>query len=149
MQTLFDTDAYRSIITRINALTPTSPRQWGKMDPAQMLAHCVVGFEFATGDRRGKQALIGKLLARFVRAGIRGDKPVGKNSPTDKAFIMDTPHDFQVEKERLLAILARFHQGGRAKVTSDAHVFFGKLSADEWSRLMLRHVDHHLKQFGA
>ena len=28
------------------------------------------------------------------------------------------------------------------------HSFFGRLSGDEWGRLMYKHLDHHLRQFG-
>jgi len=27
--------------------------------------------------------------------------------------------------------------------------FFGKLSGKEWGELMYKHIDHHLRQFGA
>ena len=29
------------------------------------------------------------------------------------------------------------------------HAFFGKLTGEEWGRLMHKHIDHHLRQFGA
>jgi hypothetical protein len=28
------------VISRIDKLQPSSPKQWGKMDVAQMMAHC-------------------------------------------------------------------------------------------------------------
>lgn len=37
---LFDPAVKQEILDRINKLTPQSQRQWGKMDVAQMLAHC-------------------------------------------------------------------------------------------------------------
>ena len=36
----------------------------GKMNAAQMLAHCAVAMEMACGDRQKKQALLGKLSRR-------------------------------------------------------------------------------------
>ena len=67
MQTLFDPAARKAIADRLAALPPTAARQWGKMDVAQMLAHCSAALEVGTGDRPRKQALIGKVLAPFVR----------------------------------------------------------------------------------
>ena len=32
---------------------------------------------------------------------------------------------------------------------SHPHTFFGSLTADEWSLLMYKHLDHHLTQFSA
>jgi hypothetical protein len=34
-----------SVIARINALTPITTPQWGKMNVSQMLAHCCVSYE--------------------------------------------------------------------------------------------------------
>ncbi|WP_424351099.1 DUF1569 domain-containing protein [Lutimonas sp.] len=28
------------------------------------------------------------------------------------------------------------------------HPFFGELNREEWARLVYKHLDHHLKQFG-
>lgn len=42
---IFAKDVSDDVIARINKLTPDSERQWGKMDVAQMLAHCCVSYE--------------------------------------------------------------------------------------------------------
>jgi Protein of unknown function (DUF1569) len=33
--------------------------------------------------------------------------------------------------------------------TTHPHSFFGRMTADEWAILMYKHLDHHLRQFGA
>mgnify|MGYP001794749648 CR=1 FL=1 len=30
-----------------------------------------------------------------------------------------------------------------------AHAFFGRMPGQEWAILMYKHLDHHLRQFGA
>ncbi|MCW3083037.1 MAG: hypothetical protein JWP12_403 [Bacteroidetes bacterium] len=40
MESLFNPADNQKIITRINSVTPESKAQWGKMNAAQMLAHC-------------------------------------------------------------------------------------------------------------
>ena len=40
VKNLFDQQAYEEIMTRLQNLSSTSERQWGKMTAAQMLAHC-------------------------------------------------------------------------------------------------------------
>src|ERR1700690_1468090 len=40
MKTLFEQEGAQEVIARIDSLQPTSTRQWGKMDVAQMMAHC-------------------------------------------------------------------------------------------------------------
>ena len=48
MKNLFESDTVNEILSRIDKLQPASPRQWGKMDSAQMLAHCSAAMAMAT-----------------------------------------------------------------------------------------------------
>src|SRR5690242_7542412 len=86
MQNLFDAEDRDRILRRLSTLELSSPRQWGKMNPAQMLAHCAIALEVPCGDRVKKQALIGRVLAPFVRSSVLGEKPFGHNAPTDPEF---------------------------------------------------------------
>ena len=56
--------------------------------------------------------------------------------------------DFAAERKRLSAVVERFATAGPSACTTHPHTFFGHLTADEWARLMYKHIDHHLKQFG-
>jgi hypothetical protein len=62
MRTIFEPDATREIKERLSQLRPDSERQWGTMNPAQVLAHCSKGMEQATGDVLPPRMLIGRLL---------------------------------------------------------------------------------------
>jgi hypothetical protein len=148
MQTLFDSSDRQSILARVGALEPSLPRQWGKMNVPQMLAHCSAALETGTGDRPMKQALIGKILAPFITKTVLGEKPMRKNSPTDPTFVMNDERNFEVERERLKDLIQRFAAGGAPAAAKWTHSFFGKLSGEEWGRLMYKHLDHHLQQFG-
>ena len=88
MPSLFEPPTQKAIRDRLDALPASAARQWGKMDVAQMLAHCSAALEVGTGDRTRKQAFIGKVFAPFVRSSLLGEKPFGKNSPTDPTFIV-------------------------------------------------------------
>ncbi|MEO6326798.1 MAG: DUF1569 domain-containing protein [Thermoanaerobaculia bacterium] len=149
MHTIFDPADRKVILDRLAKLSPGSPRQWGKMNPGQMLAHCSAALETATGVRPMKQALIGKVLAPFVRAGVLGDKPFTKNSPTDPTFIVKDDRDFAAERVRLEKLLESFCQRGPEEAGKQTHSFFGKLTGAEWGRLAYKHLDHHLSQFNA
>ena len=50
--------------------------------------------------------------------------------------------------KRLCALIDRFSLGGAQGCTKHAHTFFGPLTPEEWARLMYKHLDHHLRQFG-
>jgi hypothetical protein len=120
------------------------------MDPGQMCAHCASALEVAAGDVPKRQAFIGKVLAPFVRKKlVRGPEPLSKNSPTDPSFVVSDRRDFAKEKARLAAIVARVGGAGADAADGRTHSFFGRLSGDEWGVLMYKHLDHHLRQFGA
>ena len=149
MRSLFEPADRTSILERLNALEPGSSRQWGRMNPAQMLAHCAAAIETATGDRPMKQAWIGRVLAPFVRSSVLGEKPFGRNGPTDPTFVVRDERDFVAERRRLIDLIDRFAQRGTEETSKAMHAFFGKLSGEEWGRLMYKHIDHHLRQFGS
>jgi len=148
MQSLFDSAAQKAISDRLSALPATAVRQWGKMDAAQMLAHCSAALEVGTGDRPRQQALIGKIFGPFVRSSLLGDKPFGKNSPTDPTFIVTDGRDFAREKDRLIGLVGRFCAGGASEAGKHIHSFLGRISGDQWGVMMHKHLDHHLRQFG-
>ena len=148
MRSLFDPADRKSISERLGALESSSSRKWGKMNAGQMLAHCSAALETSTGDRPMKQAFIGKVLAPFVRRTVLSEKPFGKNSPTDPTFVIRDERDFGAERKRLLDLINRFAQRGPAEAGKATHSFFGRLSGEEWGRLMYKHIDHHLQQFG-
>ena len=54
MKSVFSQTDTLEIINRINKLSPTSQRVWGKMGVAQMLAHCNVSYEMAYEDKHPK-----------------------------------------------------------------------------------------------
>ena len=45
MKSLFNTEILDEVVSRINLLNPQSQQQWGKMNVAQMLAHCKEAFK--------------------------------------------------------------------------------------------------------
>ncbi len=149
MQSLFDPPGRQSVLGRLERLQPEAPRQWGKMSAAQMLAHCSIAMEMATGVTPRKQKLIGKLLGPFVRSSLLGEKPFGRNSPTDPAFIVTEEKDFETEKQRLTGLVKTFCGSGPEKASASMHSFLGRLKGEEWGVMMFKHLDHHLRQFGA
>lgn len=148
MKDLFEPSTLNEIKERINKLKPTSQREWGKMDVAQMMGHCSATLEVATGEKSPPRLFIGRILGPLVKSSFTGEKPFGKNSPTDKSFIVADKRDFEKEKARLINLVTKFSTGGEAKCTTHPHSFFGKLTPKEWALGMYKHLDHHLRQFG-
>lgn len=149
METLFDDAARERILRRIESLRPDSPRGWGKMEVAQMLTHCALALEAATGDRPAKRSLIGRILGPFFRSALVGPKPFSKNAPTDPALVVSDKREFEREKQRVVADIEKFATAGPDAASCHLHAFLGRLTGDEWGRIMHKHLDHHLTQFGA
>ena len=148
MKTVFDAADLEALLRRIEALPATAPRQWGKMDPAQMLAHCANTLEAATGDLKIERNLLAKILGPLFRKAIVGPKPFSRNSPTHPKFVMSDPRDFAKEKARLVAGIRKFVERGPAAAAAVEHGFIGRISGEDWGRLVHKHCDHHLQQFG-
>lgn len=149
MKNLFEPEAVGEVLTRIDSLNAESPRQWGKMNVAQMLAHSSAALDMATGELILPRIFIGRLLAPFVKPIFTNEKPFSQNNPTDKKLVVADQRDFLREQEQLKLKVRQFHEGGEAKCTRHPHPFFGSLTPQEWSRGMYKHLDHHLRQFGA
>src|SRR5262245_30663564 len=144
MYNLFDFSERREIEQRLQRLQASSARQWGRMNPAQMLAHCAAAFEVACGDRPKSQALVGRVLSPLVRSSVLGVKPFRRNAPTDPDFVICTERNFADERQRLTTMIGRFYAKGPASAAVRVHSFFGRMSGEEWGRLMYKHLDHHL-----
>jgi Protein of unknown function (DUF1569) len=149
MKNLFQPEAMGEVISRIDKLQPTAARQWGKMDVAQMMAHCSAALDLASGRLVRPRLLIGRLIGPLARPVFTNDKPFSKNGPTDKKLVISDSRDFNREREQLKARVRQFHEGGEAQCTKHPHPFFGSLTPHEWSTGMYKHLDHHLRQFGA
>lgn len=133
---------------RLASLRADTHPQWGKMTCAQMLTHCQRPLRVAAGELELKRGLVGKLLGGWAKKKfVVGDAPFGRNSPTDPAFRVQDARDFDAERATLVDLVRRFGEQGVA--TRDPHPFFGPLTPQEWDRLMAKHLDHHLRQFGA
>lgn len=150
MKSLYEPAAANEIRTRLDALGATSERQWGKMNSAQMLAHCANAMETATGEVKLPRVFIGRVFGPLARKMVvNNEKPFSRNSPTAPNLVISDSRHFETEKQRLTQLINRFVDGGPSACTDHPHSFFGKLTADEWGRLMYKHLDHHLRQFGA
>jgi hypothetical protein len=148
MKSMFNTADNREIIERLNKLTPQTAPLWGKMTVAQMLAHCQQPLRVAVGEVKGTQSFIGRLFGGIAKKQLLADKPMKRNLPTDKTFLIKDDRDFNLEKEKLVQLVQKFGEAGPSVLTKDPHPFFGKLSAEEWDKLTWTHLHHHLQQFG-
>ncbi len=147
MESLFDPAENDLIIQRIQKLSPASQAQWGKMDIAQMLAHCQQPLLVAYGDLKIKGGIMSILFGGMVKRMLLKEGPYKHSMPTAKEFIITDKKEFEKEKKALIELIQRFSKQGPSGLRKDPHPFFGKLSSSEWDCMQWKHLDHHLRQF--
>ena len=149
MKNLFDPNAAQEVKERLEQLRPDSARLWGSMNAAQMAAHCSAGIQMAFGEVKPPRAFIGRVIGPLIKKKVVGDDaPLRRNSPTARELVMRDDRDLEKERTHLRGLIDRFVAGGPSGCTSHPHAFFGRMSPEEWSILMYKHLDHHLRQFG-
>lgn len=146
---IFTKDVSESIVQRINQLKPDTPAQWGKMNVAQMLAHCNVTYEMVYENKHPKPNFLMKLLLKsFVKKAVTNETPYRRNTKTAPAFVIKDTKDFETEKNRLISYVNKTQQLGEANFDRKASHSFGTLNKTEWNNMFYKHLDHHLNQFG-
>ena len=149
MKNIFQPNVTAEVIDRINKLNNTTAPQWGKMNVAQMLAHCSVTYEFVFDNKHKKpNAFAQFLLKAFVKGTVVSEKPYAKNSRTGPQFLIADERVFENEKSRLINFIQKTQQLGENHFDGKESHSFGKLNKTEWNNMFYKHLDHHLSQFG-
>jgi len=152
MKSLSNTADKQEILTRLDDIHTDSPRQWGKMNPHQMLCHMSDGFRMYMGEKKVAPArtAIPHSVLKFVAIWMPLRWPHGfKSAPElDQHAGGTRPAQFEADKKQLRSLIDRFTRSPK-DYSYQAHPHFGPLSEKEWMRLAYLHADHHFRQFGA
>lgn len=135
---------------RIGKLTGAEKPLWGKMTADQMMSHLVqageLPFESSVPDRSTffSRTVIKPLLLHVLSI----PKEVKVSPEMDQQQNGRIPQGFDVDRKLLLASIERL---GDLPLDHKClgHPFFGPMSAKDWAVIAFKHIDHHLKQFGA
>jgi hypothetical protein len=146
---IFEQQTVAALINRIDSLQSSTKPQWGKMDAAQMLAHCNVTYEMAFEQIHQAPGFLMKLMLKtFVKSKVVNEVPYKTNAPTAPAFVIKSNKNFDKERQRLIGYLQQAQNLGAAHFEGKESLSFGVLSATEWNNMFYKHLDHHLRQFG-
>jgi hypothetical protein len=142
---LHDPGVYDSIRKRVESLRVDSPRQWGKMSIDQMLWHVNVSLSECAGDYKPQiKTPFPKWLMRWAVINL----PWGRGATTRPDMRVVSEHDFAEQKTKCLSLLDRVAARPlNAEWPESASM--GHMQGKHWSKLQARHLDHHLRQFGA
>ncbi|HEX6648172.1 MAG TPA: DUF1569 domain-containing protein [Pyrinomonadaceae bacterium] len=132
----------------MNSLTASSTRRWGQMSVVGMLQHLSLSARMALGElpvasvnKRPFQMFPLKHLLLYV-------VPFPKGAPTAGELRPDGAASFDEERATIVNLLEQIGTGPQDGA-GPAHPLFGPMSRREWGVVTYKHVDHHLKQFGA
>jgi hypothetical protein len=148
MDSVFDPAANAAIIARVQKLNFDSKPLWGKMTVAQMVTHAQQPMKVALGELNLKRGLIGILLGGWAKKKLLAPEPWKPGMRTADEFVVDWAPEFEAEKQNLMDLFQEFVKRGPEGITKEPHPFFGKLTLQEWDQLQMKHMDHHLRQFG-
>lgn len=147
MKSIWQDEARRELNDRVGALAWDRSAEWGKFTAPKMICHLAESLRMAMGDLTVKPK---RLPIRYppLKQLIIYVAPFPKGAPTAPELLARAPSDWTHDVADVQALLAR---AGSARTTESwpEHPAFGKLSRRAWGVLIYRHMDHHLKQFGA
>jgi hypothetical protein len=147
MKSLFDNASRDEIIRRVSLLRADSLPKWGKMNVAQMLAHCIDAQKITFGEKGDVKMPVGFLttaLGHWLL--IKMPMPVPKNMPSHPLYFEYLPAKFEQDRDLLIDYVRRFAKG--RSQTWGIHPAFGRITPEECAALQYKHLDHHLRQFG-
>ena len=146
---IFTKEVVDDLTNRLNAISKDSQPQWGKMNAAQMMAHCSVAYEFVFTDKHKRPNPIARFMIKmFAKNAVVGPKPYPRNSRTAPMFIISEEKNLEVEREQLIAYMNQCLELGPEHFDGKENFSFGNLSLNEWNNMFYKHLDHHLQQFG-
>lgn len=151
METILNSKTKMQIIKRIAKLSENNERLWGKMTCGEMVCHCTDQIKMALGEINCKTimpAFIGKIMFFLIMAGMPTPKGKVETAPELKQGVGGTkPNSFNKDSDLLKNYVNDFDKLYLTGI-KNPHPAFGKLSKNEWGKLIYSHLNHHLSQFG-
>ena len=140
------------LLRRLRNVRPDSTGRWGRMSAHQMVCHLVDSFHMATGEKPVSQATSAfrRTILKWIVLYLPLRWPAGilTTPEIDQEIGGTRPVDFDADIARLEALMVLVTARKRNFVWQ-MHPIFGPMSEADWLRWAYRHVDHHLRQFGA
>lgn len=151
MGNILNTKDFEEIKERIADLKRDDLPIWGKMNVGEMLCHTADQVKLAMGEIKSEDRskfISRTLVKRLVLMGMKPPKGKVETVPEVNPHKMGSkPVNFDSDRDYLLRKIEDFRSA--KNVEAPVHPFFGKLSRNQWGKLVYSHLDHHLSQFGS
>jgi hypothetical protein len=147
MKSSWEPEAQRELTDRVGRLAWDRRAEWGTFTAPKMVCHLADSLRMAMGDLKVAPK---RLPIRYppLKQLIIYLAPFPKGAPTAPELLVRQPREWANDVADVQSLLAR----AATASTTDAwpeHPAFGRLSRRAWGVLIFRHMDHHLRQFGA
>jgi len=149
MPTIFDPDSAKAIHLRLDRLAPDAPPLWGRMSASQMVCHLTDSCKVALGETATtlKPGILSNRLVRWLIISVF-PFPRGK-APTSREFLLTRPADWEADRRTFRQYFDRVQAKGQdPQAKWNVHPSFGAMGSAQYGKLMHKHMDHHLRQFG-
>lgn len=149
MRTITNSATETAILSRLAVVQPDSPRVWGTMTPAQMLLHCRKQIGLGTGKVAAK-AMFPSFIQWLAKQTFGFRLSWSRNLPTAPEMVaygndgLDFGEEMSALRDTISAFIAL-----PENAQMEGHPIFGKMTKEEWGKIIYKHLDHHLRQFGA
>lgn len=152
MKTLARERDKAEILRRLGTVGPERRPRWGRMSAHQMVCHLADSLRMATG-RKPVASISGPLRRTVLKwivlhAPLRWPAGIRTCPELDQELGGTRPVEFGADVAQVRALLDELTASPRAEGRPD-HPLFGRMSDADWLRWGYRHLDHHLRQFGA
>ena len=146
MKSIWQDESRKELSDRVGGLTWDHRAQWGKFTAPRMVCHLADSLRMAMGELPVKSK---HLPIRYppLKQLIIYVAPFPRGAKTAPELLAREPREWANDIDDLRGLLDR-----AATSTTEGwpeHPLFGALSRNAWGVLIYRHMDHHLRQFGA
>jgi Protein of unknown function (DUF1569) len=147
MKSIWQRESQRELTDRFGRLAWDRRAEWGSFTAPKMVCHLADSLRMAMGDLKVAPK---KLPIRYppLKQLVIYVAPFPKGAPTAPELLVRQPGEWTNDVADLQSLLARAATASSTDAWPE-HPAFGRLSRRAWGVLMYRHIDHHLKQFGA
>ncbi|MFN8310778.1 MAG: DUF1569 domain-containing protein [Chitinophagales bacterium] len=148
MKSIFDASTQNEIIGRIKSLNASNRALWGNMQLQEMVEHCSRCDDMYLGNIQIPRVFIGRIIGPFLlNKVIQNDAPFTKNTPTSPALKASAVSgDLETQKQQWIARIEAYNNFSNHDFI---HPFFGRMNKEQVGYVSYKHLDHHLRQFGA
>lgn len=146
-RTVFDAATRDELRRRMGTVSPDRRPLWGQMNAGQMLAHLNASLEMATGALpvQPKKTPLANPVMRWLVIYVM-KWPHGTPTAPELQVVPDGDWNGSLTRYgELLDEVGALSPSGEWP----RHPAFGMMSGKYWGALVAKHVDHHLRQFGA